>query len=84
MKRDTLLVIGARGQLGTKLTTALRKMYGVSSVIASDLGPTKDGPQTEGPYVCLNVLDKAALAAVVSRFDITQIYLFATKKPGPH
>ena len=83
MKRDTLLVIGARGQLGAELTTALRKMYGATRVVASDLDPTKNGPQSEGPYVYLNVLDKDALSAVISRFDITQIYLFATKKPGP-
>ena len=81
MKRDTLLVIGARGQLGAELTSTLRKVYGAIRVVASDLGPSKKGPLTEGPYEQLDVLDKKALSAIISRYDITQIYLLATKKP---
>lgn len=83
MKRDTLLVLGARGQLGAELTTALRKIYGAIRVVASDLSPSKKGPLTEGPYEQLDVLDKKALSAIISRYDITQIYLFATKSPDP-
>ena len=83
MKRDTLLVIGARGQLGAELTSTLRKVYGAIRVVASDLGPSKKGPLTEGPYEQLDVLDKKALSAIISRYDITQIYLFAAKQPDP-
>ena len=83
MKRDTLLVIGARGQLGAELTSTLRKVYGAIRVVASDLGPSQKGPLNEGPYEQLDVLDKKALSAIISRYDITQIYLFATKQPDP-
>ena len=82
MKRDTLLVVGARGQLGSELTPALRKMYGALRVVAADLGSAKEGSLTEGPYEQLDVLDKQALASVISRYDITQIYLFPAKKPS--
>ncbi|HXO76817.1 MAG TPA: NAD-dependent epimerase/dehydratase family protein [Puia sp.] len=80
MKRDTLLVVGARGQLGSELTPALRKMYGALRVVTADLGSAKEGSLNEGPYEQLDILDKQALASVISRYDITQIYLFAAKK----
>ena len=37
MVREKILVIGASGQIGVELTLALRKIYGATQVIASDL-----------------------------------------------
>ena len=43
MTKDTILVVGASGQIGTELVIQLRSIYGNSSVIASDLkSATKD------------------------------------------
>lgn len=88
MRKDTILVIGACGQIGAELTTALRQVYGESRVIAADLRPAEDLksnangrssiPALEaGPFERLDVLDKAALSALIDRYDVTQIYLLA-------
>lgn len=36
---DTVLVIGACGQLGSELTMELRQMYGEANVVAADIAP---------------------------------------------
>ena len=36
-QNSTHLILGASGQIGTVLTTELRKKYGASAVIASDI-----------------------------------------------
>jgi NAD(P)-dependent dehydrogenase (short-subunit alcohol dehydrogenase family) len=42
MAKEKILVIGASGQIGVELTLALRKIYGDSAVIASDLREEKN------------------------------------------
>jgi len=73
MKQDTILVIGAGGQIGAELTTVLRQAYGDSRVVAADLKPAGGS----GPFEQLDVLNKEALASVIDRYEITQIYLLA-------
>jgi nucleoside-diphosphate-sugar epimerase len=80
MKRDMLLVLGACGQPGAELTLTLRKIYGPLRVVASDLGPANKSHRNEEPYEQLDVLDKQALSNIISRHNITQIYLFASKE----
>ncbi|HVS98804.1 MAG TPA: NAD-dependent epimerase/dehydratase family protein, partial [Puia sp.] len=77
MKKDTLLVIGACGQIGVELTTALRRVYGDRHVIASDLKAPTAALLDEGPYEQLDVLNRNALSALIVRHDITQVYLLA-------
>lgn len=74
MKQDTILVLGSGGQIGTELITALRKTYGVSRVIASDIKPESND---KGPYEIINVLDKSRIAEVIEKYNITQVYLLA-------
>lgn len=77
MLKEKILVIGASGQIGVELTLALRKMYGNSQVIASDLREQNPLLEGTGPYVSLDVMNKEMLHVQVIRQNITQIYLLA-------
>ena len=77
MIREKILVIGASGQIGVELTLALRKIYGNSNVIASDLREQNPLLEGTGPYVSLDVMNKEMLHVQVIRQNITQIYLLA-------
>lgn len=76
MAQERILVIGACGQIGVELTLALRRTYGVSNVIASDIRPVH--PLLEdGPYMIVNAVDEQALDMLIKREHITQVYLLA-------
>lgn len=77
MAKEKILVIGASGQIGVELTLALRKIYGDSAVIASDLREQNPLLQGTGPYVSLDVMNKEMLHVQVIRQGVTQIYLLA-------
>ena len=77
MVKQRILVIGASGQIGVELTLALRKIYGNSNVIASDLREQNPLLEGSGPYVSLDVMNKEMLHVQVIRQNITQIYLLA-------
>lgn len=77
MQKEKILVIGASGQIGVELTLALRKIYGNSNVIASDLREENELLRGSGPYVSLDVMNKEMLHVQVIRQNITQIYLLA-------
>ncbi|MDB5004418.1 MAG: putative epimerase/dehydratase [Mucilaginibacter sp.] len=74
MKLTKILVIGACGQLGTELTVALRQKFGTEQVIAADQKPQDN---TSGPYVQLDVLNFGAMADLVRKEQVTQVYLLA-------
>src|SRR5204863_3005217 len=89
MQKEKILVIGASGQIGVELTMALRKIYGNSNVIASDLREQNPLLEGTGPYVGLDVMNKGMLHVQIIRQNITQIYLLAAilsatgeKNPG--
>ena len=89
MIKEKILVIGASGQIGVELTLALRKIYGESNVIASDLREQNPLLEGTGPYVSLDVMNKEMLHVQVIRQNITQIYLLAailsaTGEKNPH
>src|SRR5215213_3606885 len=89
MIKEKILVIGASGQIGVELTLALRKIYGASNVIASDLREQNELLQGTGPYVSLDVMNKEMLHVQVIRQHVTQIYLLAailsaTGEKNPH
>lgn len=74
MSKDKILVIGANGQIGSVLTEALRSNFGTDNVLATDIRAVEGH---DGPFEILNVSDAKALADVVSRHGITQIYHLA-------
>src|ERR1041384_6778552 len=70
-----ILLIGANGQIGSELAVELAKRHGNANVITSDVAPQGRVPQLT--HEMLDVTDAAALAAVVKRHGITQIYHLA-------
>ena len=71
-----ILVTGALGQIGSELSTALKKIYGEKNVITSDLHSANIKDEFQ-PYETLNILDKQALATVIKKHEITTIYHLA-------
>ena len=89
MIKEKILVIGASGQIGVELTLALRKIYGNSHVVASDLREQNPLLEGTGPYVSLDVMNKEMLHVQAIRQGFTQIYHLAAilsatgeKNPG--
>jgi len=89
MTKEKILVIGASGQIGVELTLALRKIYGNSNVVASDLREENELLRGTGPYVSLDVMNNEMLHVQVIRQGVTQVYLLAAilsatgeKNPG--
>ncbi len=89
MIKEKILVIGASGQIGVELTLALRKIYGNTNVVASDLREENELLKGTGPYVSLDVMNNEMLHEQVIRQGITQVYLLAAilsatgeKNPG--
>ena len=76
--KDTILVIGSSGQIGTELVNKLRSVYGNSNVIASDIRQKKSDILVEsGPFEPLDVMDKELLYKIVKKHQVTQVYLLA-------
>jgi len=75
MSTTKILIIGANGQIGTELAQELALRHGNANVITSDLAP--EGRVPALAHEMLDVTDAAALAAVVKRHAITQIYHLA-------
>ncbi|MDX5480383.1 MAG: NAD-dependent epimerase/dehydratase family protein [Hymenobacteraceae bacterium] len=75
---DTVLVIGACGQLGSELTLELRNMYGGSNVVAADIAAPKQADlRDSGPFEKVDVLDTKVLADLASKYKFKQIYHLA-------
>lgn len=70
-----ILIIGANGQIGTELATELARLHGPEAVVTSDLAPKGRVPALQ--HEALDVTDAGALATVVKRHKITQIYHLA-------
>lgn len=69
-------MIGANGQIGSELATALRRKFGNENVITSDIKEPKALKEGE-LFEILNVLDKSALKTLLIKYQPTQIYLLA-------
>jgi len=74
MKTESILVIGANGQIGSVLVEYLRGIYGDNKVIASDL---RVNPDRQDYFEVLDATDGKALQQIVKRHKITQIYHLA-------
>ncbi len=76
MKKATILLIGAGGQLGSELAQGLRKIYGSDNVIASDI---KDpvGSLRDGRYEKFDVMQRDKLFELLRKNNVTQVYHLA-------
>jgi nucleoside-diphosphate-sugar epimerase len=70
-----ILVIGANGQIGSELVSALALQHSADQVIASDIG--MENVYAASRYQQLDVLDRDALMRVVEEYNITQVYQLA-------
>ncbi|WP_312811510.1 L-threonine 3-dehydrogenase [Sedimentibacter sp.] len=86
-----ILITGALGQIGTELTTEMRKVYGLSNVVASNRRIKKEHEQLieSGPFEVIDINDPVTLAAAVDKHKINTIVnlaaiLSATGEKDPH
>jgi nucleoside-diphosphate-sugar epimerase len=73
--KEHILITGAAGQIGSELTPLLRKKYGESHIIASDI--RTDIPselKDSGPFVKLDVLSAGRLGETIAKHKINQIF----------
>src|SRR6185503_7911500 len=75
--KDTILVIGAKGQIGSELVEELRKGYGSANVIATDVKDADAEFKSRGPFIQLDVLDRNDVFDVVRKNKVNQVYLLA-------
>jgi nucleoside-diphosphate-sugar epimerase len=84
-----ILVIGARGQIGSELVPALRERYGAGNVVAADLRVMPSQLSAEDSYEHLDCTQAAQVLEVIRRHDIGTIYhlaalLSALAEEKPH
>lgn len=72
-----ILIIGACGQIGTELTHALREIYGIENVIASDIRKLNNDIVNTGVFEVVNALDFNQIEHLVEVHQITDVYLMA-------
>src|SRR5690606_26679292 len=72
-----ILIIGACGQIGTELTSNLRKIYGVENVVASDVRKPDNSVVNHGIFEVVNALDFNQIRNIVEKYKITDVYLMA-------
>lgn len=72
---ERILIIGANGQIGSELVTALADKHGADNVIASDIGT--DNLYGAQRYVQLDVLARDRVAQLIADEGVTQVYQLA-------
>ena len=74
MISETILIIGASGQLGSVLTEELQKIHGKKNVIASDIFLDTD---FDGIFEVIDATDLNAIKAIINKYSIKEIYHLA-------
>ena len=72
-----IIVIGSCGQIGTELVLALRSINGNDAVIAADLKEECPAILANGPYLKMDILDRAAVRSFIIEEKIDEVYLLA-------
>lgn len=74
-----ILLTGSSGQIGSELTSELRKKYGEENVISSDI---KALPNGNGIFEIVNVCDIQSIESVIKKYDIDTIIHMAAILSG--
>ena len=74
---NTILILGACGQIGIELTQKLRAIYGNQHVIASDIREGNANMMHSGPFEIIDATDKEKILEVVKKHNVNQVYLMA-------
>jgi nucleoside-diphosphate-sugar epimerase len=74
---NTILIIGASGQIGTELTLKLREKKGNKTIIASDIREGSDELMQSGVFEILDATDKQAILKIIQQYHVSEIYLMA-------
>ena len=74
MISETILIIGASGQLGSVLTEELQKIHGKKNVIASDIFLDTD---FDGIFEVIDATDLNTIKAIINKYSIKEIYHLA-------
>ena len=74
MINDTVLIIGANGQLGSVLCKELQKIYGKDNVIASDI---YSNSTFDGVFEIIDATDLKAIENIANKYAVNQIYHLA-------
>lgn len=78
-----ILVIGSAGQIGSELVLALRNIYGVDHVVATDKCPNAGKKlAATGLFEVLDVTDREALMAICKKYEIDAIINMAAILSG--
>lgn len=72
-----ILIIGACGQIGTELTTALREKHGKDNVIASDINTRNLELVNSGPFLIIDAKNYNAIKDCCELNNIKTVYLMA-------
>lgn len=71
---ETILILGAGGQIGSELVVRLGKIYGNNHIVASDVRFLESLDQSPFHFEVLDATDKEAIIKVVEKYKVTQIY----------
>lgn len=73
---ETIIILGANGQIGTELATSLRKKHGAENVITTDI-KEPDFLDKGAIFYQQDVLDKQSVEELFKKHQPTQVYLMA-------
>lgn len=74
---DTILIIGASGQIGSELTVKLREIHGADKVIASDIRKGNEVLVDSGPFEVLDATNQQQIEKVIDKYNVGTVYLMA-------
>lgn len=77
MQKERTLVLGSAGQIGTDLVEELRRIYGDSNVIATDIKDQPESFKAKGPFLMADVMDADTVHKIIRDNNVTQVYLLA-------
>jgi nucleoside-diphosphate-sugar epimerase len=75
MQKESLLITGANGQIGTVLSQKLIEIYGYDNVLTTDIGHIDN---IHGRFEKLDIMDVKHFQELIDKYKITQIYHLAS------